>query len=126
MVAILLIGVVGLVENQRVETVTDEALNYDVELEDQGDDLRIAILDVRHYHRNLVFAGTSRGGVADFEEAYAELQRQIDALENLGVRRTEAPQPEEFRQMAEDYYADFSTAIGLSESDPSAFTEASD
>jgi hypothetical protein len=40
--------------------VTEQALNYDVELEDEGDDLRVAVLEVRHYHRNIFFGGPSR------------------------------------------------------------------
>nr|MBA2618646.1 hypothetical protein [Rubrobacter sp.] len=83
--AIIVVGVVGLLLNQRVKEVTEEALRYDVELEDKGDDLRVAVLDLRHFHRNIAFGGVSRGGVAAFEGAYEDVQTEIDELEDLGV-----------------------------------------
>ncbi len=129
--AIIIAGLVGLWLNHRVWQASDEGLRYDVELEDHGDDLRTAVLDVRHYHRNLFFqvqteAGITRGGTADFEQAYELLHQEIDELEELGVRDPETPQPEDFRRMAEGYYADFRPAIDRAESDPEGFNEASD
>ena len=124
--AIIVVGVVGLLLNQRVKEVTEEALRYDVELEDKGDDLRVAVLDLRHFHRNIAFGGVSRGGVAAFEGAYEDVQTEIDELEDLGVRDRSAPQPEEFRRMADDYYAGFRPAIGLAGTDQEAFDRASD
>ena len=54
--AILLAGVIGLLLNERIESFTEQTLKYD--MEDEGDDLRVAVLEVRHYHRNLMFVGT--------------------------------------------------------------------
>src|ERR687895_2929529 len=126
LVAILIAGVVGFLLNRNVERVTDEALRYAVQLEDEGDDLRAAVLDLRHYHRNITFGGPSRGGIEDFENAYAKLQEEIRELEDIGVRDPEAPQPDEIRRMAQEYYADFRPAIGLYEEDRAAFEGASD
>jgi signal transduction histidine kinase len=129
LVAILIAGVVGFLLNRNVERVTDEALRYDVQLEDEGDDLRAAVLDLRHYHRNITFGGPSRGGIEDFENAYAKLQEEIRELEDIGVRDPDAPQPDEIRKMAEEYYADFRPAIELYGPGPkpsAAFEEASD
>lgn len=126
LLAVALVGVVGLVVNERVEEVTDEALGYDVEIEDHGDDLRVAVLDVRHYHRNLAFVGESRGGIRAFEGAYDQLLQEVDELEEIGVRKSGVPQPEEMRRDAEEYYADFRPALDLRNSDPGAFTKASD
>lgn len=126
LVAIALAGLVGLMLNERVTEVADEALAYDVALENQGNALRVAVLEVRNQHHNLIFAGPSRGGVANFEEAYALLQEEIDELEQLGVRDPNSPQPDELREMAQDYYADFRPAVDLYDSDREAFDEASD
>ena len=126
LVAILIAGVVGFLLNRNVGMVTNEALRYDVELEDEGDDLRVAVLDLRHYHRTITFGGPSRGAIEDFEKAYGHLHEEIGELEKLGVRDPEAPQPDEIRKMAEEYYADFRPAIELYEEDRAAFTEASD
>ncbi len=126
LVAILIAGVVGFLLNRNVERVTDEALRYDVQLEDEGDDLRAAVLDLRHYHRNITFGGPSRGGIEDFEEAYAQLEEEIRELEGIGVRDPDAPQPDEIRRMAQEYYEDFRAAVGLYEEDRTAFEEASD
>jgi signal transduction histidine kinase len=126
LVAILIAGVVGFLLNRNVVRVTDEALRYDVQLEDEGDDLRAAVLDLRHYQRNITFYGPSRNGIEDFERAYAQLEEEIRELEEIGVRDPDAPQPGEIRRMAEEYYAGFRPAIGLYEEDRAAFEEASD
>jgi signal transduction histidine kinase len=97
-----------------------------VEIEDHGDDLRIAVLDVRHYHRNLTFAGPSRGGIQVFENAYARLQQEIDELEELGIQEPDAPQPDELRRAAEEYSTTFRPAVALYDSDREAFDTASD
>ncbi|QIN80466.1 hypothetical protein GBA65_20280 [Rubrobacter marinus] len=124
--AVALVGVVGLAVNGRVEEVTDKALGYDVEVEDHGDDLRVAVLDVRHYHRNLAFVGGSRGGLRAYEDAYARLLQEIDELEEIGITEPGVAQPEEMRRAAEEYYGVFRPSLDLRDSDPEAFTEASD
>jgi signal transduction histidine kinase len=126
LVAILIAGVAGFLLNRNVERVTDVALRYDVQLEDEGDDLRAAVLDLRHYHRNIYFGGPTRTQIENFENAYAQLEEEIRELEKIDVRDPDAPQPEEIRRIAEEYYADFRPAIGLYEEDRAAFEGASD
>jgi signal transduction histidine kinase len=126
LVAILIAGVAGFLLNRNVERVTNEALRYDVQLEDEGDDLRAAVLDLRHYHRNIYFGGPSRTQIDNFENAYAQLEEEIRELEDIGVRDPDAPQPHEIRGMAEEYYAGFRPAIELYEENRAAFEEASD
>jgi two-component system, OmpR family, sensor histidine kinase VicK len=129
LVAIIVAGMVGFLLNERVENAADDA-RYDVGLEDEGDDLRAAVLDMRHYHRNIAFTGISRGGIKDFEGAYRKLHEEIDELEDVGVRDPDAPQPDEIRAMANEYYEDFRPAMGLYEEDQpgggAAFEDASD
>jgi two-component system sensor histidine kinase VicK len=129
LVAILIAGVVGLLLLRNVEQATD-ALTYDVDLEDEGDDLRAAVLEVRHQHRNITFGGPTRTQVSNFENAYAQLTEEINELEAVGVRDQSAPQPDEIRETAEEYYADFRPAIRLydeaQEDGGAAFIEASD
>ncbi|MGH2498921.1 MAG: sensor histidine kinase [Candidatus Limnocylindria bacterium] len=124
--AIALAGLLAIAVTRSVTDVASGALDYDVELEDRGDDLRVAVLDMRHYHRNIVFAGPSRHGVADLEQAYAELRDQIRLLGALGVRDPDAPQPEELASLARTYYARVRPAIDRYETDRAAFTQASD
>lgn len=126
LVAMMIAGTFGLFVNRHVNDVARQALTYDVQLEDSGDDLRSAILDLRHYHRNLIFAGPSRGGMDDLNAAYQELHEEIDELDRLGVSDQDIPQPAQLRAMANRYFADFRPAIDLFESDPDAFTLASD
>lgn len=125
LVAITIAGLVGLLLIRSVGNVNDE-LSYDVDLEDEGDDLRAAVLDMRHYHRNIYFEGPSRNRIEEFEHAYARLEEEMDELEALGVRDSDAPQPEEIRAIAEEYYGDFRTAIRHYEEDRTAFEVASD
>jgi two-component system, OmpR family, sensor histidine kinase VicK len=126
LLAIMVAGLVGFLLNREVARVTDQVLRYDVALEDVGDDVRVALFDVRHYHRNIALTGASRSQVAEFERTYEQLQKEIDELERLGVRDSEAPQPAELRAMSEEYYADFRPAVDSYEVGSAEFQEASD
>lgn len=119
-------GLVGLAINDHVRDVTKQAIEIDVELEDRGDDFRVAVLDMRHFHRNITFAGPSRGGLADFDAAYRQLNVQINRLEELEVDDPRLPSPEALRETAETYYAEFRPVIDLYDQDRRAFTLASD
>ena len=125
LVAIFVAGLVGLLVNLSVENVTDEA-RYDLDLEDEGDDLRAAVLDLRHYHRNITFGGPAENQIDNFDDAYAQLEEEISELERTGVRDREAPQPDQIRAMASEYYSDFRPAIDSYEEDRVAFERASD
>lgn len=125
LVAIFVAGLVGLLVNSNVASVTDEA-RLDLDLEDEGDDLRAAVLDMRHYHRDIVFGGPSQNAIQNFEEAYAQLQEEINELEEVGSYSSSAPQPNELRAVAEVYYGDFRAAVDLYEEDRDAFMQASD
>src|SRR4028119_1810967 len=120
LVAIFVGGLVGLLVNLSVENVTDEA-RYDLDLEDEGDDLRAAVLDVRHYHRNITFGGPAENQIDNFDDAYAQLEEEIRELQRTGARAPEGSQPDEIRAMAMEYYGDFRPAIALYEEDRAAF-----
>ena len=126
LVAIAVAGLVGLGINARVRSVTDQVLKFDIALEDRGDDLRVAVLDMRHYHRNLIFAGPSVRRLADLDAAYAQLLAEINQLEELGIDDLEVPSPEELREFAKHYYAEFRPAVERYHSDPDGFEEASE
>ena len=126
LVAIIIAGLVGFLLNQNIKRVVDEAVRYNVELEDEGDDLRAAVLDLRHYHRNIYFGGPSKTQIENFENAYAQLEEEISELEAIGVRDPDAPQPDEIRKLADEYYEDFRPAIELYQKDRAAFEKASD
>ena len=120
-----LIGAVGIAINRGITGQVDEALAYDVELEDNADDLRVSVLDVRHYHRDLLFNDPTPARVREWEERYRAMLAEIDELAELGVREPTAPQPAEMRRVAEEYFAAFRPAVDLFESDPLLFEAAS-
>jgi signal transduction histidine kinase len=126
LLAIAVAGVLAISATDRVKDVTQRALHFDLEIEDEGDDLWVAVLKVRHYHRNLVFVGPSDARLADFDRAYAELLEELGELEGLSLAEFDVPQPAHIRELAERYYADFRPAIALNASDPQAFARASD
>ena len=123
---ITIAGLVGLGINAQVRQITNHALESDIELEDRSDDFRVAVLDMRHYHRNITFVGPTRGGLADFEAAYARLHTQINRLEELDRGDAPVSSAQELRDIANGYYEGFRPAIDLYESDRQAFTLASD
>jgi two-component system sensor histidine kinase VicK len=126
LIAMSIVGLVALAINERVKHVTHHALEYDTEVEDLGDDLRVAVLDMRHYHRNILFAGPSRRGIADFEGAYLQLQEQIDRLGKVGAVYPRVIQKDRLRQVAAAYYSAFRPVLGLYHSDAGMFAKASD
>jgi hypothetical protein len=126
LVVVALVGALELALHERVDSVTDRALQYDIRLEDQGDDLRLAVFNLDLQHRNLALVGPSRKGAADFDKAYDDLQEEIDQMDKIGVRGSRVPQPDRLREMAKTYYTDFRPAIGLYDSEPKRFTQASD
>jgi signal transduction histidine kinase len=126
LVVVVLAGALELALHERVDNVTERALKYDIRLEDQGDDLRLAVFNLDLQHRNLALVGPSRKGVDDFEKAYDDLQEEIGKVDEIGVRGTGVPEPDRLREMAKTYYADFRPAIGLYDSEPKQFTQASD
>jgi signal transduction histidine kinase len=130
LVALVAVGVAGIIINRGVTGIVDEAISFDVELEDNADDLRVAILDVRHYHRDLLFNDPARQRVEAWEGRYRELLAQIDELEALyqsGLRTDGLPTTADLRQIAEDYYAAFRPEIDTYDpADPVAFQQAAD
>jgi signal transduction histidine kinase len=120
-----LIGAVGIAINRGITGQVDEALAYDIELEDNADDLRVAVLDVRHYHRDLLFNDPTPARVREWEQRYRAMLAEIDELAALGVRDPNAPQPAEMRRIAEEYFSAFRPAIESFESDPLLFEAAS-
>ena len=126
LLAIAAADLLGLGIIARVRTIAEQAVTVDVALEDRSDDFRVAVLDMRHYHRNIIFAGPSRRGLADFDTAHAVLLVQIDRLEELAVDDPSLPSPQSLREQAQQYYEEFRPAIDLYTSDPRGFTRASD
>jgi two-component system sensor histidine kinase VicK len=61
LVAITVAHLVALAITRNVQQITENVLEQDVKLEDVGDDLRVAVLDVRHYYRDLLFNGVTPG-----------------------------------------------------------------
>ena len=126
LLAIVVAGVLAINENNHVKDLTERALSFDIEVEDEASDVQVAVLDLRHIHRNIVYSGSSESTIADFDDAYADLTEELGELESLGLGAMGIPQPGRIRDAAERYYADFRPAIESAESDPRAFQAASD
>jgi signal transduction histidine kinase len=118
--------IVALALTLTVREVVDQALRNDIELEDEGDDLRAAVLDMRHYHRNIVFTGPTRAGLGDFEQAYGRLLEEIDELELVRIESSDVAQAWQLRERVRAYYAAYRPAIELYETDRATFDAASD
>ena len=129
LVAIIIAGLIGFWQTRNIEQVADEAFGY-VELEDEGDDIRAAVLDVRHYHRNLYFNSLNAGrltqeGIDDYETARKNLYEEIGELEDVSPYAPGAPQPEDFQRWSEEYYSGFLPFVQPTVEDEEAFNEAS-
>lgn len=111
LIAIAIAGLAGLALNRKVQETTDRALRYDMELKNVSSDLRVAILVVGHNQHNLVYVGSTRGGVERFDDAFRTLLLRIDELERIGVVDARMPPPGELRQLAWQYYSGFRPAF---------------
>jgi two-component system sensor histidine kinase VicK len=126
LLAIVIAGVVAINENNRVKDMTERALSFDIEVEDEASDVQVAVLDLRHIHRDIVFSGSSASTIADFDDAYASLQEELGELESLGLHEMGVTQPSRIRELAERYYVDFRPVIERAEQDPRSFHAASE
>lgn len=125
LIAIVAVGTVGVIQNERVKDTAEHAIAFDVEIEDNGDDLQVAVLDLRHYHRNIVFSGVTDQALDEFDAAYGRLLEEIDELEEIGIGELDIPQPAYLRELAALYYDEFQPQIVLFLTDPIAFNRAS-
>jgi two-component system sensor histidine kinase VicK len=111
LVAVAIVGVAGILINRNIHQTVERAIAFNVELEDRGDDLRVAILDVRHYHRDLLLNNPSVPRIEAWQDRYAVLLDEIDALDALLEQSPpdpDLPEVGQLRAMAEEYYAGFS------------------
>jgi signal transduction histidine kinase len=114
LIAIAVIGVVGIVINRNIHQTVEDAIAFDVELEDSGDDLQVAILEVRHYHRDLLLNNPDPTRVDLWQGQYAVLIGEIDVAEQAIDRhpaRDQLPDIDALRTVANDYHADFEQAV---------------
>ena len=126
LLAIVIAGVLAIVENNRVKEIVERALTFDIEVEDEASDVQVAVLGLRHRHRNIVFGDATESTVAEFEESYAKLLEELGELESLRLGDLGIPQPARIRELTDRYYVDFRPSIDLAESEPRQFLAASD
>ena len=100
LLAIVVAGVLAINENNRVKDITERALSFDIEVEDEASDVQVAVLDLRHIHRNIVFSGTSESTIDDFDDAYMKLEEELGELESLGLSAMGVTQPSRIRELA--------------------------
>ena len=124
LIAIAVIGLVGIVINDNIHRTVERAINFDVELEDRGDDLRVAVLEVRHFHRDLLLNAPEVARVDLWEGRYEVLLDEIDAVESAVERQPDAqdlPDISALRALAVTYHDDFTAALAAEPEDPDAF-----
>lgn len=119
------VAIIGVMENTRLQESSEQAIRYDVAISGLGDDIRVAVLDLRHHHRNIVFSGPTAEVIAEFDLTYKNLLDLIDQLEQIGVADLDVAQPDELRSLAIAYHDAFRPSIVLFTSDPVAFNAAS-
>jgi signal transduction histidine kinase len=126
LIAIMVIGLVGLGLNQSITDTVALSLGYDVELEDTGQDLTAAAFQLRESHRALDIDSPTPDRETAFERAYRALQDVIDRLEALGVRDQEVAQPAQLRGTLASYYEMFQPALPLYSTDLLGYERISD
>lgn len=104
-------GVIGLVVNDRIGRVVADAIAYDIEIEEEADDFRAAVLDLQALHRLIALDDPSRSRAEQLDDRHAALLEEIGELEDVGRVPPDAPQPADLRATVERYYADYRPAL---------------
>jgi two-component system sensor histidine kinase VicK len=123
--ALAIVGIVGVLENQRLQAAAERAVTYDVAVAAAGDDIKVDVLDLRFSHRNIVFSGPTSALISEFDQTYERLLTNIELLEQIGISDLDVPQPSELRELAIAYHDAFRPSIVLFTVDPVAFNQAS-
>ena len=126
LIAIAVIGVVGILINRNIHQTVDDAIAYDVELADSSGDLRVAILEVRHYHRDLLLNNPDPTRVELWQQRYRALEAEIATVESAIARHPERdllPDIADLRSAATAYFEDFASAVQDDIDDPAEFRD---
>jgi two-component system, OmpR family, sensor histidine kinase VicK len=105
------VGVIGLIVNDRIGRVVADAIRYDIELEEEADDLRTAVFDLQAYHTLIALDDPSSSRAEELGVKHAALLEEIGELEDIGRVPPNAPQPSDLRSTADAYYAGFRPAL---------------
>lgn len=125
LVAVAIASIAALLLTRSLGDVADRALRIDIALEDEAEDVLVAVLEVRQYQRTLGYTGPTRAAISDFDTAWAGLLAEIDELAEVDVEPS-LIDVAGLRAEAAAYHAGFRPAVELFESDPDAFDAASD
>jgi signal transduction histidine kinase len=126
---LVVVGVVGLVVNERIGGVVADAIAYDIELEEEADDFRVAVLDLQAYHRLIALDDPSPLRAEQLDDRHAALLEEISEMAAIGRAPPDAPTPANLLDTVDRYYSNFRPALEafLSGDLPRAdFDEASD
>jgi two-component system, OmpR family, sensor histidine kinase VicK len=122
-------GAIGLVVNDRIGRVVADAIAYDIEIEEEADDFRAAVLDLQAHHRLIALDDPLPAYAEQLDVKYATLLEEIGEFADIGRVPPDAPTPGELRAMVERYYTEFRPALGAylaGDIDVAAFEDASD
>ena len=106
--------------------LSERLLRTDVSLEDEAEDVHVAVLALRHEHRNLALIGPTRAGREDHATALEALREELDELEAIEDVPLDAFDPVDFREAVDDYASELRSVIPLHATDPAAYGEAFD
>jgi signal transduction histidine kinase len=123
--AVAVASVAALLLTRSVGDVADRALRSDIALEDEAEDVLIAVLGVRQYQRTLTYAGPTRSALEDFDASYQDLVTEIGELAAVDVDPS-VTDTAALLALATAYHDAFRPSVSLFTSDPEAFDAASD
>jgi signal transduction histidine kinase len=114
LVVIAVVGVAGIVTNRAIHQRVEDAVAFDIELQDVSDDLLVHVLEVRHYHRDLLLNNPDPTRVELWQARYSDLMAEIGEMELLLAQRptdVALPDLDELREATQDYHASFRSAV---------------
>lgn len=125
LVAVAVASVAALLLTRSVGSVADRALRSDIALEDEAEDVLVAVLEVRQYQRTLGYTGPTRAALAEFDAAYQGLVAEIGELAEVDVDPA-LTDTDGLLRMAVAYHDAFRPALALFQVDADAFDAAND
>lgn len=126
LVAVAVVGIVGVVQNERVKDSAERAIGHDAEVEDIGEDIQEAIASIREIHTEISLSGPTNENLSRLNSAHQHYLDTIERLRLVDIASLAVIGPDDFVRLMAEYRDAFVPATSLFFTDNPGFVAASD
>jgi signal transduction histidine kinase len=107
-------------------SLAERMLQVDVAFEDEAEDVHVAVLDLRHEHRNLALIGPTRAGIEEHSAAVDALREELDELAAVEIDDEQLARVQGLEPEIDVYTRELSAAFDRYTTDRIAYDDAFD